>query len=497
MPTTTAKGSLWTQPGGRRYPALDGEVHADVAVVGGGIVGLTTALLLKRRGLSVVVLEADRVAGGATGNNTAKVTALQATAYSTIAGTAGSGAARDYAAASLAGVEVLARIVEDERIACDLERRSACTFAMTPDERQAVLDEADAAREAGLDIGVDEPDVPFPVDATVSLGDQLSIHPGRYGRGLAEAVDGDGCQVFEDSRVTGVHDGDPVTVDTAAGVVHASSVVVATHYPMLDRGVYFARLEASRSYCVAARLTSGAPPQMMAINAGSPTWSVNAHGDLLILAGQAHQAGDRGVSEEKYLALEAFAREHWPVAAVTHRWSAQDVIAYDKLPMIGPYVPGSRRLYVATGFRKWGLSTGTFAATLLADAITGQNSPLAGTFRPNRVTLRAVPHLFGMNAKVAADLVGDRLIPCDTRDSADIAAGEAAVVADGTGRKGVYRDPDGVCHAVSLRCTHLGCLVRFNAAETSWDCPCHGSRFDVDGTVLEGPATTPLPRRDP
>jgi Rieske Fe-S protein len=283
-------------------------------------------------------------------------------------------------------------------------------------------------------------------------------------------------------------------VRTGAGTVSAGRVVVATHYPFLDRGLFFARLEVQRSYCIAARIR-GPLPQGMSISAGSPTRSVRSYGDLLILGGEGHTTGSGAATPERYRRLEAFAREHWDVDAVTHRWSAQDPVPYDHLPLIGPYSPLSSRLYVATGFMKWGLTGATMAAAVLSDLLAGRENEWAGRFDPNRVSLRSAPQLAQLNAKVGVHFVGDRLLPARTGSPDDVPAGEARVVRDGLGKTGVYRDEAGAVHAVSLRCTHLGCLLRFNQAETSWDCPCHGSRFDVDGNVLEGPAVHPLERR--
>jgi len=489
--TVTAAHSLWTADlPDNAYPAVR-DTRVDVAVVGGGIAGVTTALRLKRAGLTVAVVEADRVGGGVSGNNTAKVTALQSTVYSTITDKHGTGAAADYAAASLAGVAEVAALAGS--VDCDLRRAPAYTYAFGPDELPAVEHEGLAAARAGLPVDRDRGEgmgVPFEVYGAVRLDDQLALHPVRYVRGLAALVDGDGSHVFEHSRATRVSEGSPCRVHTATGDVTADRVVIATHYPILDRGVYFARLEPTRSYCVAVGLRSGAPPTGLAISAGSPSWSLSAYRDQLIVCGQGHQTGDR--PGEPYAVLEAFAREHWDVEEVTHRWSAQDPSAYDQLPMVGPYTPGSTRLFVATGFMKWGLSGGTFAAMLLSDLITGVDNPWAARFSPHRFSLKSAPKLLELNGRTAASMVGDRLRPPDTRDLADVPRGQARVV----GKSGVYRDEDDTLHAVSLRCTHLGCLVRFNDAERSWDCPCHGSRFDVDGNVLEGPATKPLTRHD-
>lgn len=498
MRTTTERESLWLAdaPEAAEYPPVIGELTVDVAVVGGGIAGLTTALLLKDAGLSVAVIEADRVAHGASGNNTAKVSALQATVYSRLTERHGVDVAIQYALANMAGVEELARIVEWQDIDCDLRRRPAFTYAFVGSERDAVRAEFEAAERAGLKVTDEDPDLPFPVYGSVRLADQLAVHPVRYLRGLAAAVNTGGSRVFEHSRVLGVRAGSPARVRTEGGTVTAERVVIATHAPILDRGLYFARMAAVRSYCVAARLRSGSPPAGLAISAGDPAWSIASAGELLIVGGQGHPAGQRGVDGERYSALEDFARRHWDVAEITHRWSAQDLSPYDDLPMIGEYLPGSHTLYVATGFQKWGLAIATTAARILTDTINEQPNPWAPVFSPHRLSLRGTPKLVKLNAKVAADLVGDRLRPTEVRDPADVPAGEARVMRHGLAHTGVYRDPGGTLHAVSLSCTHLGCLLRFNGAETSWDCPCHGSRFDVDGGVLEGPATKPLPRKD-
>ncbi|NUT91103.1 MAG: FAD-dependent oxidoreductase [Saccharothrix sp.] len=485
--TVTARHSLWAQDLDGFPPAGDG--HFDVVVIGGGITGVTTALRLKEAGASVAVVEAGDVGGGVSGNNTAKVTALQSTVYSTIADKHGLSAATDYAAASAAGVAEVARRAVD----CDLRRAPAYTFALSPDELPTVDHEALTASRAGLPVDRDRGEgmgVPFEVFGAVRLDDQLALHPVKYVTGLARRIPGDGSAVYAHSRVTRVSEGSPCRVITATGTLTADRVVVATHYPILDRGLYFSRLEPTRAYCVAVRLKSGAPPTGMAISAGSPSWSLSAYGDLLILCGGSHTTGD--APGDPYGELEAFARRHWDVESVTHRWSAQDPSAYDRLPMIGPYTPGSSRLYVATGFMKWGLSTGTFAAMILSDLVLGRDNPWADRFSPHRMTWGSLPSLVSINARAATSFVGDRLRTSDTRSARDVPIGAARVIGDA----GVYRDEAGAVHGVSLRCTHLGCRVRFNDAERTWDCPCHGSRFGVDGEVLEGPATKPLERRE-
>jgi glycine/D-amino acid oxidase-like deaminating enzyme/nitrite reductase/ring-hydroxylating ferredoxin subunit len=494
--TTSADGSLWLATAEQTaYAKLEGDRDCDVAVLGGGIAGLTAALLLKRDGARVAVLEARQVGSGVTGCTTAKVSALQQTVYGEVRRRHGSDGAAAYADASLAGVELVAELAAGEGIECDLERRPAFTYAAEEGERAAVEGEHDAAREAGLPVSlVDAPDLPYPTYGAIRLDDQLQLHPVRYVQGLARALEGDGSAVFENSAALGVDEGEPCRVHTDAGTVTAEQVVVATHYPLLDRGLFFARLEPVRSYCVAAR-TRGVGPQGMSISAGETTRSVRSHGEFLIVGGEGHATGSHEATPERYRRLESFARDHWDVTEVTHRWSAQDPVSWDHLPVIGRYHPRSSRLFVASGFHKWGLSSATFGARIISDLIAGRENPWAERFNPSRIGVRGLPKLAQMNAKVAADFVGERAKPAIKATAADVPGGEAQVVRDGLGKTGIFRSEDGSVHAVSLRCTHLGCLLRFNAAERSWDCPCHGSRFDVDGSVLEGPATRPLKRK--
>ena len=497
MTTVSAQESLWidTAPASS-YPALAGETGVDVAVVGGGVAGLTVALLLKRSGARVAVVEADRIGQGVTGCTTAKVSALQQTLLSSIRRHQGQAGAATYAQASLAGVEKLAEIAAEERIECDLERRPAATYAADKDQSDAVEAEFDVLRTAGLGVEwTGELDLPYPIAGAVRLDDQVQIHPVKYAQGLARAVDGDGSAVFERSRVMRVEDGRPCRVKTEGGVVSASRVVIATHYPLLDRGVFFARLEPERSYCVAARIRGSAPYEM-SISAGGNARSLRSYDGHVIVGGEGHPTGSSDSTPERYRALEDFARRHWEVEALTHRWSAHDQEPYDLLPVIGPYIPRSSTLFVTSGFQKWGFTSATFAAILLAEQLGGGSHPWADRFSPNRATLRSAPRLARMNAKVGIDLVGDRLWPAQASSAQEVPRGEAKVVRDGVGKTGVYRDEQGGLHAVSVRCTHLGCLLRFNSAERSWDCPCHGSRFDVDGEVLEGPAVRPLERRE-
>jgi nitrite reductase/ring-hydroxylating ferredoxin subunit len=278
--------------------------------------------------------------------------------------------------------------------------------------------------------------------------------------------------------------------------VRARHVVVATQYPLLDRGVFFARLEATRSYIVAGRPSVPAPKAML-ITAGQPTRSVRAYGEWLLIGGEGHQTGASKAQPERYEQLMAFGREHFGITDFPYRWSTQDGMPIDHVPYIGRYHPRAENLWVAGGFQKWGMSNGMVAAMILSDLVAGRENPHAEHFDPNRARVRSAPKAAQLNLLAGAHFFGDRLAAADASSSQEVPPGEARVVRSGLGKVGVYRDDAGGLHAVSLRCTHLGCLTKWNDAERSWDCPCHGSRFDPDGNVLVGPAVKPLERRDP
>jgi glycine/D-amino acid oxidase-like deaminating enzyme/nitrite reductase/ring-hydroxylating ferredoxin subunit len=482
------------------HDQLDEDLEVDVAVIGGGIAGITTALLCKRDGARVAVLERGVIAGGATGSSTAKVSALQQTKCSDIRAIHGERGAAAYAEASLAALDRMDALVRDEGIDCAWERLPAFTYAATEEDLDRVEQEAEAAGAAGLPVQLtDEVPLPFAVAGAVRLDDQAQCDPARYVRGLAERVAGDGSLVFEGTVVTGVSEGSPCRVSTASGAtVTAREVVVCTNYPLLDRGLFFARMKATRSYLVAARVRGGAPGGML-ITAGAPTRSIRRYANggetWVLVGGEGHTTGASDASPERYAALEAFAREHFDVVDLPYRWSTQDGMPTDKLPYIGPYTPTSKHLFVNAGGQKWGMTNGTIGAMVLADRLAGRESPYAGVFDPNRISVRSAPEVAKAQAWVGAHFVGDRLTPAQA-SAEKIPPGQARVVRSGLGKTGVYRDEDGVLHGVSLRCTHLGCLLHFNDADRSWDCPCHGSRFGIDGEVLAGPAVHPLERRD-
>jgi glycine/D-amino acid oxidase-like deaminating enzyme/nitrite reductase/ring-hydroxylating ferredoxin subunit len=492
--------SLWldtTEPR-PEHPPLDGDVHVDVAVVGAGITGMTAALELARAGRMVAVVDQHVVGGGTTGHSTAKVTSQHGRAYSLLRLAHGRDAARRYGEAMEWAKEHIAALA-GEGIDCGFRRGPAYLYGSAPWQRPLIEREAVAAREAGLPAGlVETTPLPFEVHGAVRFDDQAEFDPRAYVLGLARLLAEAGGSVYEHTRARQVHEGEPCRVETERGTLIADDVAVATLMPFLDRGGFFARAYGQRSYVITARIAGPAPDGMF-INAGPPTRSLRAHPlggeDLLLVGGEGHHTGSGKARPERYEALIEFARRHWDVRSIEHRWSAQDYMPDDLIPYAGRLHPRSRHVYVATGLKKWGITAGTAAARLIADAILERDNDWAGLFSSTRVRLQEAPRFVLENSRVGFHFFADRLKERGSRPIEDLAPGEGAIVSAADGKVAGYRDDDGDLHAVSSRCSHLGCQVVWNAAERSWDCPCHASRFDVDGEVLNGPAVKPLERK--
>lgn len=486
------------------YPALESDMSVDVAVIGAGIAGLCTAWELVRAGRTVAVLEADRIVGGVTGYTTAKLTAQHTLSYARIAGAQGEDAARCYALAQQDAVEHVARTAADLGIDCDFARRPAYTYTEMADEVGEIRAEAEAAAQAGLPASlVTATGLPYPVAAAVRVDGQAQFHPRRYLLGLADAITAGSGTIVENTRVVDLDEGDPCRVATAQGyTVSARDVVVATHYPIFDRALLFTRLRPHRELVVAGPIDADRDPGGMYLTTADNLRSVRTAptgddgGRLLIVTGEKFTPGEGDVAD-RYARLIAWVEQRFPGVPITYRWAAQDNATTDGLPYVGPLHPGAHHSWVATGFGGWGMSNGVMSGRLLAASIAGEELPWTKLFDPRRLNVvREAGPILAAGAQVARHFVGDRLRRAPVRSVDELDPGDAAVLRIDGDRRAVYRDGGGNLHTVSATCTHLGCIVGFNDAETAWECPCHGSRFDVDGAVLHGPATRPLDRYD-
>jgi len=476
------------------YPALAGEIEADVAIIGGGIVGVTTARMLTDRGLKVALVEARRIGEEVTGKSTAKITSQHNIAYTIIESKFGAEGARLYADANQTGVGTICELVARYDIACNLERKPAFTYTRDDDEVDRIEKEAGLAIRLGLPARLTrDTGLPFAVKAAMCWDDQAQFHPTRYVKGLAATLAGDGCRLFERSRAI---DWDPHRIATASGSVRARHVVMATHLPLGQTGLFYAEAYPHMHPVIMGRAESARVPPGMYISVETPRHSMRGHRDdegrdWMIFTGPSFKHGHVDAERESFEDLEDFAREHFGVAA-DYRWTNEDYTPMDHAPFIGWSSSLGDCYLVATGFNAWGISNGTAAAILIADLIEGGDNPWLKLFDARRVKpIAGAAEFAAGTASTASHLVGGYLARKPHSFDA-LGPGEAAVLKiDGRNVAG-YRDEAGALHAVSAVCTHMGCLVGWNETDRSWDCPCHGSRFALDGEVIHGPAVKAL-----
>jgi glycine/D-amino acid oxidase-like deaminating enzyme/nitrite reductase/ring-hydroxylating ferredoxin subunit len=489
----------------RSDPPLLGDRDADVVVVGGGIVGLSVALRAVEAGLDVVVLEARQLASGTTGGTTGKVTSQNGTRLRELRKHFGADGARRYAELTEGGIARLDEVVDRYGIACDLETVPAHLVSLLARRDRAVEEEASASREAGLAVTTDGelPEVAFRVRRSLTVADQRQVHAVKLVHGMADAVSAGGGAVHADSRVV---DLEPAAghrrwrVRTTRGGVTADDVVLATRLPThRDARLTFARTKPVSAVGIAGPVAAGAPVGMYLFK-GRRDWSIRGSrlregGEHLVAVGMSASTGDLQALRERGDRLHAWTRDRWPITDLTHTWMAQDQQSADERPLIGRLWADG--VWAATGFGKWGLAAGLGAADLLLAGITGRPEPGGAFFAASRLDPPAAwPTLLRANLRVSALLVGDHLRAGLRHDLDDLAAGDGRVVRRGRHLVAVSRRDDGGLDAVSAHCTHLGCLVRWNRQERTWDCGCHGSRFAADGGVLEAPARSALRRVD-
>ncbi len=425
--------SLWEQTWNHRdFPRLEQDLHTDVLVIGGGMAGVLCAYLLHNAGISYALTEADTIGSGITQNTTAKLTVQHGFIYHKLIKTFGPQLAHAYLNANLAALEhyrTLCRTID-----CDFEEKPSYVYSL--DDPGAVQQELDAMQQLGLEGEfVSNLPLPFPVAGAVCTPNQAQFHPLKFLAAISQ-----GLHIYEYTKVQELVG---TTAITDAATIHAKKIIVATHFPFLNKhGSYFMKLYQHRSYVIALEHA----PQVdgMYVDDAQSGMSFRNYKHLLLVGGGDHRTGKKGGGWQE---LRDFAHQHFPQATERYHWATQDCMTLDRVPYIGPYSARTSGLYVATGFNKWGMTSSMAAAMLLCDLVQEKESPYAGLFSPSRSMLHPQLAINGWESMI------NLLTPS------------------------------------FKRCPHMGCALKWNSQEHSWDCPCHGSRFDHNGTLLDNPAT--------
>jgi glycine/D-amino acid oxidase-like deaminating enzyme/nitrite reductase/ring-hydroxylating ferredoxin subunit len=499
-----ASGSAWMDVSIPDRPVLDRDERADVCIVGAGIAGLSVAYGLAREGRAVVVLDDGPIGGGMTQQTTAHLTNAIDDRYVEIERLHGPDGARIAAQSHTAAIDRIESVVATEGIDCDFERVDGYLFEAPGTDEKLLDRELEAARRAGVP-GVER------ADGVAVLGGarclrfprQAQFHPRKYLAGLAREIEREGGKIFCETHVDSVEGGNLPRVGVTGGrTVEATAVVIATNTPINDRVAIHTKQAPYSTYVIAARVPRGAVPRALYWDTADPyhyvrLHTVSAERELLIVGGEDHKSGQAQDGAERLLRLERWAKQHFPsVEGVELRWSGQVMESADGVAFIGRN-PGDENVYVATGDSGMGITHGTIAGMLITDLIMRRATPWESLYEPSRKMVRAPITYLKENLNVAAQYLEDYVSGGDVASTDDLAPGTGAVLRRGVKKIAVYRDEQGALHECSAVCPHLGCIVSFNAVEKSWDCPCHGSRFDCYGRVIVGPANSNLqPVRD-
>lgn len=502
-------GSFWTATSGvPTCSPLAEDLRVDVCIVGAGVAGMSIAYLLTRAGKSVAVLDDGPLAGGMTSMTTAHLTCVLDERYFDLERIHGEEGARLAAESHMTAINRIETIVASEKLACDFERLNGYLFLAPDDDEEVLQRELAAAQRVGIDAALVNraPQPSLETGRCLLFPNQAQIHPLHYIAGLARAVQRDGGRIFTMTHAGSIEGGRPARVSARGHVVTADAVVVATHTPVNDLVAIHTKQTGYMTYVIGALVPRGAVMRALYWDTGYPYHYARVQslpaaaggggeGELLIVGGEDHRTGQADDTSEHLARLEAWARDRFPfIDDLAYTWSGQVMQSIDGLAFIGRNPLDQDNVYIVTGDSGTGMTYATIAAILITDLIEGRQNPWETLYDPSRKSLRAAP-AYTREAVRTTLQYADWFKPGDVRSVDDIPPDAGAVMNEGLAKLAIYRDPDGTLHRLSAVCVHLGCVVRWNATERTWDCPCHGSRYDRFGTVINGPANANLPRR--
>lgn len=484
------------------FPALNKNIATDVCVIGAGIAGLTTAYLLARAGKKVVVIDAIGIGAGETGRTTAHFFPPDEW-YAGLEDSFGAERAGEISASFREATDLVESIIATENIDCDFERLPGYLFSLAENNEEEIEQEYQAAQRAAAEVTLLErvPGLSFDTGACIEFQGLAQFHPTKYLTGLANAIIKRGGQIYGDTRALDIETTDKQSqIKTTAGEIVAASVVVATNTPFNKETLLLHTKQAAyQTYVIGMRVPKGSVPRLLLWDTGDPYYYVRLaqddtqpEFDILVVGGADHKTGDDKYPEHRYNEIEQWTRERFPMClSVAYKWSGEFMEPADGVAFLGRNPTGDQNIYIITGDSGNGMTNCTLGAMIISEFICGKEPKWENIYNPKRKIIHGFSTFLREQADVAAKY-GEWLSSGEVESVEAIAPGQGAVIRSGIHKLAIYRDDEGTLHPLSAKCTHMGCVVHFNAAERSWDCPCHGSRFDINGDVLHGPATAPL-----
>jgi len=486
-----------TSPWQKEIPtATSGQLPPEIVdclIVGAGITGLTAALLLQLAGKKTVIAEAHTPGFGTTGGTSAHINTFADTTYKEAASAFGEKGAQLFADAIQEGFALIKDHICNFKIDCDYVDKTGYLYAENEDEVQQLADIYDSAVQVGVPVHyTEEVPTPVPFEKALAWYGQAQFHPLKYLQGLQKAYVSAGGTILENTRIEGIDTKDGIHM--AAGI-RAKALIYATHMPP-NINVFNFECAPYRSYVLAVKLKSGTYPDALVYDAQEPYHYVRTHvvdgQELLLVGGNDHKTGHED-PEKAFADLEKYARKYYHVSSIKYKWSSQYYVPVDGLPYIGQMPLAADRIYCATGYNGNGMMLGSIAGKILSDLVAGKDSKYKKLFDPSRIKpVDGFSEFVKENADVAYHFVADRLGVQETDSLKRLQPGTGKVVEVDGKKIAAYRDDAGIIHALSPVCTHAACIVNWNGEEKSWDCPCHGARYDIDGRILTGPATRDL-----
>lgn len=499
------KLSLWLKDGlSTEISKLEEDLNCDVTIVGSGITGILTAYRLNELGYKVVLIDKYEPVHLSTGNTTAKFTFQHDLIYSEIIKNYDLEKAKLYYESQLDGLIFIRNLIKRHNISCDFKDTSSIIYAENQEKFKEILEEKSAYEKIGIPHEVIY-DLPFNLDGVggLKVDSQFELNPVKFLDFLLSYLVKQGVSIFKNTSAKDlVKDGDNIKVVTEdKNIITCRNLVISTGYPFFGaNGYYYTRLEAHRSYLLAFPIDDTIDNHFMMISHSTSPYSLRFSQtdglNYLLVGGQGHKVGQTQSEENSYKRLMNFAQKNFQVNQPSFRWSAQDYKSIDNIPYIGKLTSRYNNIFVATGFNKWGMSNGGLSSILVSDLISNKYSKYQELFSPSRGEIKDnIGKFIKSNFGVAKELIKGKILP-DERDLDNIKNDEGGIIKYKGKRVAAYRDSSGELFLSDSTCTHLGCELEYNNAERSFDCPCHGSRFNYNGKVIEGAATTDLNKID-